>query len=126
MLFKPELIWVFRVVQSSAPASAKTTPTIDHSTISIPASSRTKRFIVTTIAISEDLSPAYPVFLLRSRGRARFTAGTRLRAERAVADALADVVQAGVDLGLQGRPEQRAREREDHAHDRPLHHFHAC
>src|SRR5262249_26448030 len=43
--FKPELICVLSCVHRIAPASANTTPTIDHSTISIPASSRTRRTI---------------------------------------------------------------------------------
>src|SRR4029453_5947972 len=41
--FKPELTCVFSVLQTNALASAKITPTIDHSTISMPASSRIRR-----------------------------------------------------------------------------------
>src|SRR5262245_10238153 len=47
------------------------------------------------------------------------------RALRAVADAVTNLVQARVDLGAEGAPEDRAGEREHHAHDRPLHHLHA-
>src|SRR2546428_10876558 len=60
MLVRPTLICVFSVLQSSAPASAHTTPTIDHSTISMPASSRTRRFIAFQ-------SIAFSIFLVAAR-----------------------------------------------------------